>query len=60
MAEAQLQHEKNDHIVLKRNFKGEYGWESRVFFDSDDENAAEATIEKLGFIDRSLKAIYGD
>ena len=52
-------HEKNDHIVLKRNFKGEYGWESRMFFDSDDENAAKATIKKLSDIDATLKEMYG-
>ncbi len=59
MDEEQLQHEKSDHIVLKRNFKGEYGWEARIFFDSDSEGEMNATIRKLGDIDTIMTTRYG-
>lgn len=37
MDKAELQHEKRDSIAIKRNAKGEYAWDIKVYFDREDD-----------------------
>jgi len=51
MDEAQLQYEARNSIVLKRNAKGEYAWDVKIYWDVD----AKSVVEELQHIDGLLK-----
>ena len=54
MEEAQLQYEKRDSIVLKRNAKGEYAWDVKLYWNSEDGDAL-SVVEELQHIDGMLR-----
>jgi len=54
MNEAQLQYEKRDSIVLKRNAKGEYAWDVKLYWNSEDGDAL-SVVEELQHIDGMLR-----
>jgi len=38
---AQLQYEKRDSVTLKRNAKGKYAWDIKLYFDLAEEDVGE-------------------
>lgn len=53
MDEAQLQYEKRDSVALKRNANGEYAWDVKLYWNSDDADAL-SVVEHLQHIDKML------
>jgi len=49
--EAQLQYEARNSIVLKRNAKGEYAWDVKIYWDVD----VKSVVEELQHIDGLLR-----
>jgi len=54
MAEETILREKNDSIVVKRNFKGEYGFEIHLKFDNSADDIDEV-IADINYIDTKLR-----
>jgi len=54
MAEETILREKNDSIVVKRNFKGEYGFEIHLKFDNSTDDIDEV-ITDIDYIDTRLR-----
>ena len=54
----ELQHEKRDSITLKRNAKGEYAWDIKLYFDAESNRRATHTLEDIADIDMSLRKGY--
>ena len=54
MPDETILREKNDSIVVKRNFKGKFGWEAKVTYDNTTENVDDV-IAQLVHINNSLK-----
>jgi len=54
MEEAQLQYEKRDSVTLKRNAKGEYAWDVKLYWDRDDVDAL-SVVDELQHIDEMLR-----
>lgn len=54
MVEETILREKNDSIVVKRNFKGEYGFEIKIHFDNSIDDADDV-IEDINHIDVKLR-----
>jgi len=54
MDETQLQYEKRDSIALKRNAKGEYAWDVKLYWNSEDGDAL-SVVEELQHIDEMLR-----
>jgi hypothetical protein len=52
-----LQHEKRDSITLKRNAKGEYAWDAKLYYDAENENIADI-VEYLHQVDKRLKDAF--
>lgn len=53
----ELQHEKRDSITLKRNAKGEYAWDIKLYFDLAEEEPDEV-INALYVYDDKLRKEY--
>jgi len=49
----ELQYEKRDSVTLKRNAKGEYAWDAKIYFDAEGGN--EEILERLVSIDAGLR-----
>lgn len=58
MDKVELQHEKRDSITLKRNAKGEYAWDIKMYFDSGSEDGANQTLADIEDVDTSLRTRY--
>lgn len=54
MPEETILREKNDSIIVKRNFNAEYGFEIRINYDSSTESA-EDVVEEIAHIDEKLR-----
>ncbi len=54
----QIQHEKRDSVTLKRNAKGEYAWDVKLYFDSDDTGERLRVDVTLKELDKMLRAAY--
>lgn len=54
----ELQHEKRDSIILKRNAKGEYAWDIKLYFDAEGKRGSECALANLSDIDISLQGAY--
>lgn len=54
MPEETILREKNDSIVVKRNFKGEYGFEMKIHYDSLTEDVDDV-ISLLDHVDTKLR-----
>lgn len=52
--EEELTKENRSSITLKKNAKGEYAWDIKVYFDEEQDYA----LDKLKDIDEKLKKTY--
>ena len=50
----ELQHEKRDSITVKRNAKGEYAWDVKIYYDAENEKIADI-VDYLKQTDKRLK-----
>ena len=57
MDAAQLQYEKRDSVALKRNAKGEYAWDVKLYWNSEDDDAL-SVVEELQHIDKMLREAF--
>lgn len=58
MVETIESHEKRDNISLKRNAKGEYYWDIKVYFDGSDVGSSDGALHEIKTIDAKLKDLY--
>ena len=58
IAVAQLQRETMSSIELKRNAKGEYAWDVKVYFDADVYAEAETALSRLRHLDQKLRGLF--
>ena len=56
MVETNIVELKQNSIELKKNAKGDYAWDAKIYF-SDDSDAAIATIKD---IDNKLRELYNN
>ena len=54
MDETALQYDKHDSITLKRNAKGEYAWDAKLYWNSDDDDAL-SVVDHLQHIDEMMR-----
>ena len=57
MDKAELQQEKRDSITLKRNAKGEYAWDMKLYYDAENEKIADI-VAYLQQTDKRLKEAF--
>jgi len=50
--------ERPDSLVLKRLAKGKFGYEAKIYFDSDKKEATAKMIDKFIALDKSLKMVF--
>jgi len=50
----ELQYEKRDSITVKRNAKGEYAWDIKIYYDAENEKIADV-VDYLKQTDKRLK-----
>jgi hypothetical protein len=55
MDEAQLQYEKKDSITLKRNAKGEYAWDIKLYYDG---GKLQVVVGELKHTDAMLREAF--
>ena len=48
---------KDASILLKRNFKGEYGWEIKIPYDTENEIPADI-LEQIKFVNDTLRTMF--
>ena len=53
----ELQYEKRDSITVKRNAKGEYAWDIKIYYDAENEKIADVT-DYLQMTDKRLKEAF--
>lgn len=51
---AELTHENRDSVAVKRNAKGEYAWDIKIYYDAGG-NDAKDVVKYLKFVDDKLK-----
>ena len=49
--------EKKDSITVKRNAKGEYAWDIKIYLDNETQGSG-AALDQINFIDNALKAEF--
>ena len=53
----ELQYEKRDSITVKRNAKGEYAWDVKIYYDAENEKIADV-VDYLKQTDKRLKDAF--
>jgi len=53
----ELQYEKRDSITLKRNAKGEYAWDVKLYYDTENEKIADI-VDYLKLTDKRLRDAF--
>ena len=53
----ELQYEKRNNISIKRNEKGEYAWDIKIYYDAENEKIADVT-DYLQMTDKRLKEAF--
>lgn len=54
----ELQHEKRDSVTLKRNAKGEYAWDIKLYLDAENIGNRTDVLDILEEIDRELRTNF--
>lgn len=57
MEEAELKYEKKDSVTVKRNAKGEYAWDIKLYCDAENEKIADV-VNYLQEVDKRLKEAF--
>jgi len=57
MEEAELKYEKRDSVTVKRNAKGEYAWDIKLYWSSEDDEARIVVME-LQHVDKMLRGTF--
>jgi len=57
MDEAQLQYEKRDSVILKRNAKGEYAWDVKLYWNRGYTEDS-FVVKELQHIDTMLREAF--
>ena len=56
MEEANLSEDKQNSITLKKDSKGNYNWDIKVYFNDDDAKA----LKTINSLDTELRNIYNN
>lgn len=54
---AELQYEQRDSITLKRNAKGEYAWDLKLYYDAENKKIANV-VDYLQQMDKRLRETF--
>lgn len=54
----ELQRLTRSSIELKRSVKGEYGWDAKIYLESEEPSCVEAALLRLHYIDEALRDRY--